>query len=159
MIPTNVRNFLIKHTLLVLGMLFSLVYTADAQLFGDNLGSHKASQDIDMSNKKVINAQGLIVGSTVFLNNTSIALQIDAADKALLISRIFDTSAIAEPVNGMLVYSDFEDKFYVRQAGVWVTFGTFNGSSGVTTLNGKVGNLVIQGDNAGISMSNGGGDT
>ncbi|MCK9403782.1 MAG: hypothetical protein M0Q26_10325, partial [Chitinophagaceae bacterium] len=150
------RKILWKHTLLVPGMLFLLVYTADAQLFGDNLGSHKASQDIDMSNKKVLNAQGMIVGSSFFLNNTSIALQIDAADKALLISRVFDTSAITEPVNGMLVYSDFNDKFYARQAGEWVTFGAFNGSSGVTTLNDSVGSIIIKGDNAGITMSNAG---
>ena len=129
------RRNLYKHTLLVLGVLFSWVYSANAQIFGDNLGNHKATIDLNMQGNKIINAQGLIVGNSIFLNNTSVALQIDASDKALLISRVFDTNKIAAPENGMIIYSNSDDKFYTRQAGVWAVFGSNSG--GVTTLNGR----------------------
>ena len=105
------RNFY-KHTLLLLGVLFSFIYSAQAQEFGDGLGNHIADTTLNMNNKPIINALGIVIGSTTFINSQSIALQIESADKAILISRVFGTGAILAPVNGMLVYSTFDDKFY-----------------------------------------------
>eukprot|EP01137_Pigoraptor_chileana_P021448 Opistho-2@85187 len=134
-------------------MLFSLVTAANAQRFGDNLGTHRASDTLRMTNNFIVNAKGVVIGSTTVLNN-SVALQIDAANRALLISRVVDTALILQPVNGMLVYQTGDDKFYVRQGGSWVTFGTFSG--GVTTINGEIGDITINGDNNGISVTKNG---
>ncbi|HEX7691872.1 MAG TPA: hypothetical protein VF408_05760, partial [Sediminibacterium sp.] len=97
-----------------------------------------------MSDHYIVNAKGIVIGSSVLLNDTSIALQIDASNKALLLSRVTDTASVVMPENGMLVYSKKDNMFYFRQADKWITFGTFNG--GVTTLNGQLGDIVIGGD-------------
>jgi len=137
------RNY-VKHGIAVCAMLFSLVYTASAQRLGDNFGNHKAIKDIDMGNNAILNAQGIVIGSTNGLL-TSVAIQIDALDKAFLASRVADTSSILNPLRGMLIYSQKDDIFYFRQVdkGVekWITFGSFSG--GVTKLNGALGDITI----------------
>jgi len=125
---------------LMICMMVSL--QATAQRFGDNLGNHSATDTLRMRGFNLLQAGGITIGTYNFLNN-SVALQIDAVNKAVLIPRINDTTAISNPVNGMLVYSLANETFYVRQGGRWITFGSI--SNGVTTLNGRVGSLVIGG--------------
>ena len=145
------RSNLTKHVIAICVMLFALVSVTNAQKFGDNLGNHIATKDLLMGNQLILNARGIVIGSTTLLNN-SIALQIDGiGSQALLITRITDTFGITIPVNGMLVYSKSDNKFYFRQGGTWITFGTFN--NGVTTLNGEIGDLTINGDNTSISVT------
>ncbi|TAJ54639.1 MAG: hypothetical protein EPO58_08325, partial [Chitinophagaceae bacterium] len=150
---SNLRRNFTKHVIAICVLLFSLVTVTNAQRFGDNLGTHRATDTLRMTNNFIVNAKGVVIGSTTVLNN-SVALQIDASNRALLIPRVFDTVLILQPVNGMLVYQTGDDKFYVRQGGAWVTFGTFSG--GVTTLNGEIGDITINGDNNGISVTKNG---
>lgn len=92
-----------------------------AQQFGDNLGSHKATKDLQMNTQKILNTSGLAIG-TVALTNTSIALQIDATDKAILIPRVLNNALIVAPLNGMIIYNTTDNKFYLYQNNAWVTF-------------------------------------
>ena len=99
-----------------------------AQTFGDNLGNHKATKDLLMQTKKILNTDGVAIGTATF-TNASIALQIDAADKAILIPRVATNAAIATPINGMIIYNTTDKKFFLFQGGVdvagggsWVTF-------------------------------------
>ena len=141
---TNSRRNYWKHGMVICVMLFSLVYTANAQKFGDNLGNHIAVKPLDMNNKSVVNAAGVYIGFQVAIDSANIALQIESSNKALRISRVADTSSIAVAYTGMLIYSQKDDTFYGRQNGKWVAFGSFSG--GVTTINGQFGNFVIQGN-------------
>lgn len=100
------------------------------QRMGDGLGNHKASQDLNMNSKNIVNAQGLVIGVATYSNN-SVALQVDGADKAILFPRITSLSSIAEPLNGMMVYNMADQKFYVRQANVWINFVNQASSSGM----------------------------
>lgn len=99
-----------------------------AQTFGDNLGNHKATKDLLMQNKQLLNAAGVAIGTATF-TNSSIALQIDGTDKAILIPRVAANSAIAAPLNGMIIYNTTDKKFFLYQGGdnvgaggAWVTF-------------------------------------
>ena len=141
------QPYRLKVTNILAGILMliflCLVKSLNAQSFGDNMGNHTAAMDLNMKSHNVVNAAGVVIGSSIFLNN-SIALQIDGANKALLLTRIKDTTAIENPVNGMLVYATSDDKFYARQAGTWISFGGF--SNGQTAINGEVGSISIAGD-------------
>lgn len=136
-----------KGFIILLVVVLSLVSKTDAQTFGDNLGSHRASDTLRMGGNRIVNADGIAIGTARILNN-SIALQIDGLTKSLLIPRVTDTLAIPEvnAVNGMLVYSLADNKFYFRQKDVWVNFGTQNSSSGVVTFNGQVGAITMTAD-------------
>ena len=116
---------------------------ANAQSFGDNLGNHNAAMDLNMKSHNVVNASRIAIGTTYFINS-NIALQIDGANKAILISRVNDTLAIDTPVNGMLIYTNIDNKFYARQANTWFAFADFK--NGQTTLNGELGAINIIGD-------------
>ncbi|WP_037360213.1 hypothetical protein, partial [Asinibacterium sp. OR53] len=117
--------------------------TSRAQTFGDNLGNHTATDTLRMRGFNILQAGGITIGTYAFLNN-SVALQIEATDKALLLSRVSDTSAIANRVDGMLIYSNADHQFYACQAGIWQAFGLTN--RGVTAINGKIGSITIAGD-------------
>jgi hypothetical protein len=146
------RNFG-KHVTGICVMLFSFMYTANAQKLGDNLGNHKAKDTLRMGNNYIVNAKGIAIGSSTLLNDY-IGLQLDSADKAILIPRIQDTALIPGlfAINGMMVFQLKDATFYVHQGseshpggviGHWATFGSFSNASGVTTLNGSIGNLII----------------
>ncbi|WP_221406354.1 beta strand repeat-containing protein, partial [Daejeonella rubra] len=120
---------------------------------GDNMGDHTASQDLDMNSKKLLNAEGIAIG-TATIGNQSIALQVDGANKAILIPRITSLAAIVTPENGMLVYNAGDNKFYVRQNGAWVTFASSSGS--VISVNDKFGSIIISGDGTTVSVNNSG---
>ncbi|RZM18090.1 MAG: hypothetical protein EOO88_41630 [Pedobacter sp.] len=99
-----------------------------AQILGDNLGNHKATKDLLMQTKQILNTSGLAIGTATF-SNTSIALQIDGSDKAILIPRVATNAAIATPLNGMIIYNTTDKKFYLYQGGdnvnaggAWTTF-------------------------------------
>eukprot|EP01137_Pigoraptor_chileana_P002694 Opistho-2@41886 len=99
-----------------------------AQTFGDNLGNHKATKDLLMQNKQILNTAGMAIGTATF-TNSSIALQVDGSDKAILVSRVANNAAIATPVNGMIIYNTTDKKFFLYQGGdntsaggAWVTF-------------------------------------
>ena len=102
-----------KYIVICILLIVALVSTANAQRFGDNLGDHRATDTLRMNNFRIVNAQGIAIGTARILNN-NIALQIDGLDKALLLPRVSDTLAIpdANAVNGMLLYSLADDKFY-----------------------------------------------
>ncbi|HCL06921.1 MAG TPA: hypothetical protein DHW64_13625, partial [Chitinophagaceae bacterium] len=145
-----------KGLVILVLVLLSFVSNTSAQKFGDNLGNHIASDTLRMNGFRIVNAQGIAIGTARILNN-NIALQIDGLDKALLLPRVTDTLAIpnANAVNGMLVYSLVDDKFYFRQNGVWVNFGTQNNIAGVVSFNGQVGAITMSGDEStGIKVTN-----
>ena len=54
---------------------------------GDNLGNHKAVKDLEMSNQRVINASGIVIGSASFTNN-SVQLELSGVNKALLLNKL-----------------------------------------------------------------------
>lgn len=148
--------FIPKGLIILVVVLLSLVFRTNAQTFGDNLGNHRATDTLRMGGYRIVNAQGIAIGTARILNN-NIALQIDGLDKALLIPRVIDTLAIpaANAVNGMLIYSLVDNKFYFRQKSGWVNFGTQNNNSGVVSFNGQVGAIVMDSDETtGIKVTN-----
>lgn len=114
-----------KRDLLKIGIVTALVIAgsnlAKAQTFGDNLGNHKATKDLQMQGKKILNAEGIAIG-TATLANGSVALQIDGSDKAILIPRVADNAAIVGPLEGMIIYNTTAKKFFLYQKDAWVTF-------------------------------------
>jgi hypothetical protein len=102
---------------------------------GDNLGNHKAVKDLEMSNQRVINASGIVIGSASFTNN-SVQLELSSANKAFLLNRVANTAAIAAPVDGMLVYSNADNKMYLRQGSLWISFASI-GDINWSNLTGK----------------------
>ncbi|OYX97040.1 MAG: hypothetical protein B7X86_12690, partial [Sphingobacteriales bacterium 17-39-43] len=131
------------------GVLLGAISTVQGQSrqirLGDNMGDHMAAKDLDMNSKQILNAEGIAIGSAT-ITNQNVAFQIDGTNKAILMPRITALTAIATPVNGMLVYNSTDNKFYVRQNGEWVTFAT------VTELNSKSANITV--DNMSIIVNN-----
>ncbi len=72
-----------KGVIVLLVVLLSLVVKTNAQTFGDNLGSHIATDTLRMNGFRIVNAQGIAIGTSRILNN-NIALQIDGLDKSIL---------------------------------------------------------------------------
>jgi hypothetical protein len=107
--------------LLLLLLIFCSSKMFAQQRMGDNLGNHTASSDLKMNSKKILNASNIAIGTTALVNG-SVALQVDGLDKAVLFPRVTTLSGVITPVNGMMVYNTADDKFYVRQGGVWVNF-------------------------------------
>jgi hypothetical protein len=116
----------VKSLILLLSLLFLLSRSLMAQVVqGDNLGSHKSTKDLNLNTKNLINASGLIIGAAAFTgNNTNIALEISGTNKALLLPRVASLPAIAQPIDGMLIYSSADNRVYVYQGNTWVTFST-----------------------------------
>ncbi|HEY1062273.1 MAG TPA: hypothetical protein VGE44_11340, partial [Daejeonella sp.] len=138
------------------GVLLGAISTVQGQSrqirLGDNMGDHMAAKDLDMNSKQILNAEGIAIGSAT-ITNQNVAFQIDGTNKAILMPRITALTAIATPVNGMLVYNSTDNKFYVRENGAWVSFAT------ITDLNGKastvtVDNISIIKDNTGALSAN-----
>lgn len=88
---------------------------------GDNLGTHKAEKDLNMNDKKIVSVSGMVIGNATLINNSSVALELAGTDKAFLFNRVASLSAIVAPVDGMAVYNNQDNRFYVRQNGVWET--------------------------------------
>lgn len=113
----------IKSLLLAL-LTVTMVSMSKAQVkIGDNLGTHKADKDLNMNQKKILNVDGVAIGSAT-LGNASVSLELAGNDKAILFNRVATLAAVVTPVDGMAVYNNQDNKFYVRQNGAWVTFGT-----------------------------------
>jgi hypothetical protein len=138
------------------GVLLGAISTVQGQSrqirLGDNMGDHMAAKDLDMNSKQILNAEGIAIGSAT-ITNQNVAFQIDGTNKAILMPRITTLSAIASPVNGMLVYNSTDNKFYVRENGVWVTFATVTELNDKTS-NIKVDNITIIKDNTGALAAN-----
>lgn len=106
----------------LVAILSATSYMANAQQkFGDNLGNHKATKDLNMNTKKILNAEGIAIGTATLLNE-SVAFQVDGSDKAILIPRVAANTAITNPVNGMIIYNYVADKFFLYQGNAWSTF-------------------------------------
>ena len=88
---------------------------------GDNLGTHKAEKDLNLNDKKIVSVSGMVIGNATLINNSSVALELAGTDKAFLFNRVASLSAIVAPVDGMAVYNNQDNRFYVRQNGVWET--------------------------------------
>jgi hypothetical protein len=86
---------------------------------GDNLGTHKAEKDLNMNDKKIVSVSGMVIGNATLINNTSVALELAGSDKALVFNRVTSLASIIAPVDGMAVYNNTDQRFYVRQNGVW----------------------------------------
>ena len=69
-------------------------------------------------------ATKLLLSDTSGSVETSAALEIEATDKALLLSRVANTGAIATPVNGMTVYAIDEKCFKGYADGAWIDVST-----------------------------------
>jgi len=104
------------------------------QKLGDNLGTHKASKTLDMDgndvdNVRVLNSEGVVIGTASAVSNTSVALQVNGSNKAILLPRVTDllnttTPSIVSPLEGMIVYDLTTRKFYLRDNNAWVTYAT-----------------------------------
>ena len=109
------------------------------QLMRDNLGSHVATKDLNLSgfninaantvNATTVVASVVLAGTATTLTNSSIALQVDGVDKAILVPRVTDllngttpSIPVANAVNGMIVYDLATSKFYHRQNNAWVVY-------------------------------------
>ena len=95
--------------------IFASASMVKAQTFGDNLGNHKATKDLDMNTHQVLNTTGILIGGATPLVNTSVALQVGNGTQAIVLSSVTDTTAIATPVNGMIVYGTTSKKLFVYQ--------------------------------------------
>jgi microcystin-dependent protein len=105
-----------------------ICYNSIAQnKYGDNLGSHKATKNIDMNNHQIIQANPLIMNSTN-VSNIYIGLQVKGNNQTILLSRVSNllganpSIPIDKAVNGMIIYDNATSKFYVRQTGKWTSF-------------------------------------
>lgn len=107
---------------LITGLVTATSFFAKAQKFGDNLGNHKATKDLQMEGKTILNAAGLAIGATTLDPAGSVALKIGSATKAILISSVAANADIAAAENGMIVYNTTDNKFYLYQNSAWVTF-------------------------------------
>ncbi|RZM12944.1 MAG: hypothetical protein EOO88_45000, partial [Pedobacter sp.] len=112
----------------ILSALFFVALTQSSKAqkpVGDNLGNHKASQQLDLKTYKLLGASTVAIGKGDILN-PSIALEIAGTNKAILVPRVSSLAAIANPTNGMIVYSKApsEDKFFLYQNGSWTTFAS-----------------------------------
>ena len=118
---------IILKTALMIAVLSATSYIAEAQQkFGDNLGNHKATKDLDMNTKQVLNTSGVVIGSATALTNTSIALQIGTANQAIVISSVALNGDILLPVNGMIIYNTTDKKFFLYQDSAWVTLASIS---------------------------------
>jgi len=97
---------------------FSLSVSAQWKI-GDNLGNHKATQDLNMNSKKIVNVDAAALGAAS-MTNTSVQLELGSGSKALLINRVASTAAVLAPVNGMIVYNNADNRFYLYASGSWV---------------------------------------
>ncbi len=88
---------------------------------GDNLGTHKAEKDLNMNDKKIVSVAGMVIGNATLVNNTSVALELAGNDKAFLFNRVSSLAAIVAPVDGMAIYNNTDQRFYIRQNGIWET--------------------------------------
>src|SRR5690606_7002816 len=113
----NIRIKNLYGLLLSIGLTSVSSYPLFAQQrLGDNLGNHKAGQDLDMNTKSitnadVINANGAVIGQVGAVNNTHVALQVNGTNQAMLVPRVTDllnattpSIPVANAVNGMIVY-------------------------------------------------------
>lgn len=114
-------NRILLKSILIVGLLAGVTSFAQAQKFGDNLGNHIATKDLQMAGKNIFNAEGIAIGTTA-LTNGSVALQIGTANKAILVSAVAANADIQAPLNGMIVYNNTDNKFYLYQNSAWVTF-------------------------------------
>lgn len=84
--------------------------------------------------KKIILLNFLMFGISLFAqvkigdNPTTIGpsslLEIESTNKALVVTRVTNTSVIAQPVNGMIVYVLYDNKFKIYQNGTWIIMFT-----------------------------------
>ncbi len=120
----KMKTPIFMKTLIVTILMVTMVNLSHAQVkIGDNLGTHKADKDLNMNVKKILNVDGIAIGSAT-LGNASVSLELAGNDKAVLFNRVATLAAVATPVDGMAVYNNQDNKFYVRQNGAWQTFGT-----------------------------------
>ncbi|PWG78911.1 beta strand repeat-containing protein [Pararcticibacter amylolyticus] len=122
-------------------LLFGGVSVFGQQKFGDNLGNHQAVKPLDMNGNSidkasVVNAEGVVIGTASAVNNTSVALQVNGTDKAILLPRVTDlfnatSPSIANPLEGMMVYDVATRKFYIRNNSAWVTYATMSLPNGM----------------------------
>jgi len=126
---------------------------------GDNLGTHSANKALvmngnDINSVRVINAEGMVIGTASMVDNASIALQVNASDKAILLPRVTDllnttSPSIANPVEGMIVYDLATHKFYIRNNNTWTTYLTTTLAEGhilVGDANGMPQPVAVSGD-------------
>lgn len=114
---------------LVLGAVVTTSTFAQAQKFGDNLGNHVATKDLQLSGKQILNASGIAIGSAT-ITNGSVALKIGSTDKAIQVSAVATNADILTPENGMIIYNSATDKFNLYQKGSWTTFASGFSSAG-----------------------------
>ncbi|WP_293788395.1 tail fiber domain-containing protein [uncultured Pedobacter sp.] len=105
------------------------------QRMGDNLGNHKATNNLDMNGKnlnrvQVVNAENVVIGTASAVNNASISLQVNG-QKAILIPRVTNLLDATNPaipaanlLEGMMVYDLTTHKFYIRDNNSWITYGS-----------------------------------
>eukprot|EP01136_Pigoraptor_vietnamica_P010114 Opistho-1_new@47350 len=131
---SRLNNYYLKAALYCLLLMGSNAFAQ--QKIGDNLGTHKATKDLQMNSFQLLDAKGLAIGTASFSSN-SVALEISASDKALLISRLANSTDMnaLNAVDGMIVYVTADSKFYLRQNGAWQPISTGNNTISTTAPN------------------------
>lgn len=124
----NQTKLTTKKILLLIGILVAgFQVRAQTHKVGDNLGNHLATQDLDLGIHNIVNASGVVIGAATF-TNTNISLELVGSNKAFLVNKVIDvttnTIPTANAVDGMMVYSKADNRFYFRNNGVWETFAS-----------------------------------
>lgn len=60
------------------------------------------------------------IGNSPTNVSTSSSLELESTNKALVVTRVADTTAITTPINGMIIYCNADNKFKVYQNNTWV---------------------------------------
>lgn len=133
-------NIFTNHTRLSKAILYCLLLAGSSavaqQKVGDNLGTHKATKDLQMNGFQLLDAKGIAIGTATFSSN-SVALEIAGSNKALVVSRLAtstDMNAL-NAVDGMIVYVTADAKFYLRQNGTWAPISTGSASISAASPN------------------------
>jgi hypothetical protein len=118
----NQTKLTTKKILLIAGILVA-GFQGQAQKVGDNLGNHIATQALDMQSHNIVSASGVVIGAASF-TNTSVSLELAGTTQAFLVNRVATLGTIAAPVDGMMIYSNADNRFYFRNNSIWETFAS-----------------------------------
>jgi microcystin-dependent protein len=127
-----INRYLIAITAL---SLFVKTSTYAQKVLGDNLGNHKATQDLNLQNFNLTNIKAgysatLVVGKDN-ISNGSIAIEIGGSNKAVIIPNVSDIFNLTNPsipstnfLNGMIAYDIASKKIALYQNSKWSSFLT-----------------------------------
>jgi len=152
-------NKLITYTKNCSLLVVLLWFLSGTQLFaqqrlGDNMGNHKATMDLNMGAKNIVNAQGMAIGSAT-LTNTNVILDIASTNKVMVIPRVTNIANLTGTIDeGSLAFDVATSRFVIREAGAWSSFGSFNLSNGQIMIGNASGRAIPVALTGDITVSN-----